>query len=153
MAVGIGEDDVALGVSQVGSGIIAALVLRHVVLEGDVGHVDAKLLAGLGDALDVGHVVAGVLVVDADDADLDVGSGGAGTASPVSPVSLLDVLLPLVLPVLPAALLPPPPQATRASSMTAVSSRANSFFIDCSSFFISKNTENASALLLYRMLS
>ena len=88
MAVGVGEDDVAALLRQVHSGVVAGLVLGDVVAEDHlgVGRVvgvgrDAQLFAGGGEALDVGRVVAGVDVVDADQADLHIRGAAAGLLS------------------------------------------------------------------------
>ena len=88
MAVGVGEDDVAALLRQVHGGVVAGLVLGDVVAEDHlgVGRVvgvgrDAQLFAGGGEALDVGRVVAGVDVVDADQADLHIRGAAAGLLS------------------------------------------------------------------------
>ena len=85
MAVGVGEDDVAALLRQVHGGVIAGLVLGDVVAEDHLGvggiigvGGDAQPLAGGGEAGDVGLVIAGVDVVDADQADLHVLGGDAG---------------------------------------------------------------------------
>ena len=78
MTVGIGEDDVAALLRQIHGGVIAVLVFSNVVLKDDLAGIDAQLLAGGGQAVDVGHVVAGVLIVDADEADLHGFRGDAG---------------------------------------------------------------------------
>ena len=82
MAVGVGEDDGAALLGQIHGGVVAVFILGHVVLDDELGvQVQAQVLAGGGQALDVGHVVAGVLVVEHDAAHLD-GGGGLGGGGP-----------------------------------------------------------------------
>src|SRR5699024_785918 len=85
VAVGVGEDDVAALLRQVHSRVVTILVLGDVVAEDHLGvggvvgvGRDAQLLAGGGEAADVGFIVAGVDVVDADQTDLHGFGGDAG---------------------------------------------------------------------------
>ena len=78
MAEGVGEDDVAAGVSQLAGGVIALLAL------GDVGTENVLILrkaqrgAGFLGAVHEVQVVGGVLVVQEDEAQLHIsGSGGS----------------------------------------------------------------------------
>ena len=76
MAVGIGEYDAAAGFGQLDGHIAADLILGDVGLENDLRiKVDAQLGAGSLQAVDVRGVITGILVVDADQADLHVRSG------------------------------------------------------------------------------
>ena len=76
MAEGVGEDDVAAGVSQISSGVVAFLTFRNVRLD-DVLY--AKSLSGFLRAVDEVQVVGGVFIMEHDEANLEVsGSGRLG---------------------------------------------------------------------------
>ena len=75
MTIGVGEDDAAAGLGQLDGHVEAGLVLRDVVLHDDLGIRDTQSGAGGLQTVDMGGVITGVLVVDADQADLDVGGG------------------------------------------------------------------------------
>src|SRR5699024_7004775 len=85
MAIGVGEDDVAALFRQVHGGVVAGLILGDVVAEDHLGvggiigiGGDAQLFTGGGQTLDMGRVIAGVDVVDADQADLHIRGTAAG---------------------------------------------------------------------------
>ena len=73
VAEGIGEDDVAAVVSQFGSGIIAFLPLGDVGLDDGL---NAQLLAGSLGGVDEVQVVGGVLIMENDEANLEIGIVG-----------------------------------------------------------------------------
>lgn len=124
VAVRVGEDDVAALFGQVHGSVVAGLVFGHIVLEDHlvgVGGIDAKSFAGSGEAIDMGHVITGVLVVDADQTHFDVSSltlaGFAALIGRVSDVSSW------------------PPQAVRLRAMASVRSSARIFFFILKSSF------------------
>ena len=73
MAEGVGEDEVAAFVNELGGGVVALLAFGNAGLEQVL---DAQLLAGFLRRVDEVEVVGGVLVVQEDEAGLDGGSGG-----------------------------------------------------------------------------
>ena len=72
----VGENDVAAGVSQLSSLIVALLSFGNV---GDQGILNAQLLAGSLGGVDEVQVIGGVLIMEHDEADLKVGSGLGGS--------------------------------------------------------------------------
>ena len=75
VAVAVGEYDLAALLRQVNGVVIAGLILGDVVLEDHLALVDAQLSDSSLDALNVGQVVTGVLIVHQNDADLQIRSG------------------------------------------------------------------------------
>ena len=76
MTIGVGEDDVAAGFRQVNGGVLAGFILRDIVAHHDllrVAGVDSQSLAGGGQTVNVGCVIAGVLIVNADQANFYAG--------------------------------------------------------------------------------
>ena len=72
MSVGIGENDAAAFFCKVYRVVVAALIFRDVLLDDEVLLVDAESLDCCSTSVDVRSVVTGVLILDADEADLDV---------------------------------------------------------------------------------
>ena len=66
----VGEDDVAAGVSQIRSGVVAFLTFGNVRLD-DVFH--AQSLGSFLRAVDEVQVVGGVFIMEHDEANLEVG--------------------------------------------------------------------------------
>ena len=73
MTEGVGEDDVAAGVSQIRSGVVAFLTFGNVRLD-DVFH--AQSLGSFLRAVDEVQVVGGVFIMEHDEANLEVGGSG-----------------------------------------------------------------------------
>jgi hypothetical protein len=73
MAERVSEDDVAAGVSQLASSLIALLVLGDVGLENNLICAETQSLNSLVSGVDEVQVIGGVLVVQEDEADLDAG--------------------------------------------------------------------------------
>ena len=81
MSVGIGENDAAAFFCKVNRVIIAALIFRDVLLDDEVLLVDAESLDCCSTSVDVRSIVTGVLILDADQTDLDVRAGSCLAAS------------------------------------------------------------------------
>ena len=75
VAEAVGEDDVAAGVHELGSGVVALLALGDVGLDDVLVLAQAGVLAGSLRGVDEVLVVGGVLVMQADEADLDLALG------------------------------------------------------------------------------
>ena len=75
MAEAVGEDGDAAGAGHIGSGLVAAVVLVDAGLQ---NHLDAQLLAGSLGGVDEVQVVGGLLVMQADEAYLDLLCGLLG---------------------------------------------------------------------------
>ena len=73
VAEAVGEDDVAAGVHELGRGVVALLALGDVGLNDVLILAQAGVLAGSLRGVDEVLVVGGVLVMQADEADLDAG--------------------------------------------------------------------------------
>ena len=71
MAEGVGEDDVAAGIDQVHSGLIALLTLGDVGLDDVVSLSQTQVGNGLLGAVEEVQVIGGVLIVQADETNLD----------------------------------------------------------------------------------
>ena len=80
MAEGVGEDDVAAGIGQLSSGIVALLALGDVGAEQVLILGQAQVSNGLAGSIHEVQVVGGVLVMQENEANLDVGSSGRGFA-------------------------------------------------------------------------
>ena len=72
MAEGIGKDILASHIRQVGGGVVGFLALGHVGLDDQLALIQAQVLQGSLHAVDEIGVIAHVLVVQADQADLHV---------------------------------------------------------------------------------
>ena len=75
VAEAVGEDDVAAGVHELGRGVVALLALGDVGLNDVLILAQAGVLAGSLRGVDEVLVVGGVLVMQADEADLDLALG------------------------------------------------------------------------------
>ena len=104
VAKGIGKDEVAAFVDELGGGVIALLAFGNTGLEQVL---NTQLLAGFLGGVDEVQVVGGVLVVQEDKAGLDGDGVLGGSFSGFSP------------------------QAARANTITRASSRARIFFMCC----------------------
>ena len=78
---GVGEDDVAAGVSQLAGGVIALLALGDVGTENVLILSQAQGSAGFLSRIHEVQVVGGVLVVQEDEAQLHIGSSGGSLGS------------------------------------------------------------------------
>ena len=76
MTEGVGEDDVAAGIGQLSSLVVALLALGNV---GDDLVLHAQLFTGFLSGVDEVQVIGGVLIMEHDEADLKVGSGLGGS--------------------------------------------------------------------------
>ena len=76
MAEAVGEDDVAAGIDQIHGGLIALLTLGNIGLD-DVALIldQTQVSAGFLGGVDEVEVVGGVLVMQGDEAHLDLGRG------------------------------------------------------------------------------
>jgi hypothetical protein len=72
MSVGIGENDAAAFFCKVYCVVIAALIFRNILLDDEVLLVDAESLDRCSTSVNVRCVVTGVLILNADQTDLDV---------------------------------------------------------------------------------
>ena len=79
MTEAVGEDDVAAGVGEFSSGVVALLTLGNVGLDNIVFFGNAQGSAGFLSGIDEVEVIGGVFIVKHDETDLD--SGGLGTLS------------------------------------------------------------------------
>ena len=72
VAKGVGKDDLAASISELGGGVVALLALGDVGLDHVVAIGDAQVGAGLLGGVDEVEVVGGVLIMQADKADLKI---------------------------------------------------------------------------------
>ena len=79
MTEAVGEDDVAAGVGELSSGVVALLTLGNVGLDNIVFFGNAQGSAGFLSGIDEVEVIGGVFIVKHDETDLD--SGGLGALS------------------------------------------------------------------------
>ena len=84
MAEGVGEDDVAAGIDQVHSGLIALLTLGDVGLDDVVSLSQTQVGNGLLGAVEEVQVIGGVLIMQADETNLDSGSGTVISSAVIS---------------------------------------------------------------------
>ena len=89
MTEAVGEDDVAALVDHIDSGLIALLALGNVGLEDVVGIGQTQVGDGFLGGVDEVLVIGGVLIVQGDEAHLDLGSGSITVAVTLSVVLLL----------------------------------------------------------------
>jgi len=78
MAEAVGDDEIAAGVNQLGSGVIAGLGLGDVGLHHDLIVGETDLGASGFRSVDEVEVVGGVFIVQEDETDLDVLGSGSG---------------------------------------------------------------------------
>ena len=71
----VGKDDGAAGVSKLGGSVIALLAFGDVGTENELLFAEAQSSAGFLGGVDEVKVIGGVLIVQEDEADLDVGRG------------------------------------------------------------------------------
>ncbi len=71
MAEAVCKDDVAAFLCKVDSGIVALFVFGNVILEDSLVFCDSESFHGGMDALEVGGVIADLLVVEQDETDLE----------------------------------------------------------------------------------
>ena len=90
MTKAVGKDDVAAGVGQLGSGVVALLTFLNVGLEDVVILGETQVRNGLLGSVDEVQVVGGVLIVQGDEAHLD---GSSLLAAVVGDVGSLRLLL------------------------------------------------------------
>ena len=72
MAIAVGDNDLAALLREVYGVIIAGFIFGDIVLVDHLAFVNAQGSDGGLDALDMGQVIARVLIVDQDDADLQI---------------------------------------------------------------------------------
>ena len=92
MTKAVGKDDVAAGVGQLGSGVVALLTFLNVGLEDVVVLGETQVRNGLLGSVDEVQVVGGVLIVQGDEAHLD-GSSLLLIAAVIGDVGSLRLLL------------------------------------------------------------
>ena len=83
MAEGVGEDDVAAIIDQVHSGLVALAALGNVGLDDVVSLSQTQVGNGLLGAVEEVQVIGGVLIMQADETNLDSGSSSTVISSAV----------------------------------------------------------------------
>ena len=78
MTEGVCEDNVAAGISQVSSSLIAAVVFGNVLLHDEL---NAQLFASFLGSVQEVQVIGGVLVVQEDEANLHLGGVGLSSSA------------------------------------------------------------------------
>ena len=81
MAEGVGKDQIAAGVHQLGGSLVALVGLGDVALEHHLILGQAQLLGRSGGRVHEVLVVGGVLIVQEDETDLEIGFLAAGSGA------------------------------------------------------------------------